>query len=85
MRYLDIHELENSDDNYKSQLLEWGQKEGHSISYKLVSKFKMDKRDRFRIAVFLNGEEIAVAEDYNKKSAEQIASSHAIKSLNIRN
>ena len=85
MRYLDIHELENSDDNYKSQLLEWGQKEGRTIAYKLVSKFKMDKRDRFRIAVFLDGDEISIAEDYNKKSAEQIASSMAIKSLNIRN
>jgi len=85
MRYLDIHDLENNDDNYKSQLLEWGQKEGRAIAYKLVSKYKMDKRDRFRIAVYLDGDEISVAEDYNKKSAEQIASSLAIKNLNIRN
>ena len=84
MRYLDIHELENSDDNYKSQLLEWGQKEGRAISYKLMGKFKHDKRDRFRIGVFLDGEEISTAEDYNKKSAEQIASSFALKTLNIR-
>ncbi len=84
MRYLDIHELETSDDNYKSQLLEWGQKEGRLISYKLVSKFKMDKRDRFRISVFLDGQEVSTAEDYNKKSAEQIASSFALKTLNIR-
>ena len=45
MRYLDIHDLEKSDDNYKSQLLEWGQKEGRAISYKLMGKFKHDKRD----------------------------------------
>ncbi|MBT8189977.1 MAG: ribonuclease III [Saprospiraceae bacterium] len=84
MRYLDIHDLETSDDNYKSQLLEWGQKEGRLISYKLVSKFKLDKRDRFRISVYLDGEEISTAEDFNKKSAEQIASSFALKNLNIR-
>ncbi len=83
MRYLDIHDLETVDDNYKSQLLEWGQKEGHLISYKLVNKFKQEKRDRFRIAVYLNGKEISTAEDYNKKSAEQIASSFALKNLNI--
>ena len=83
MQLLDVHELENSDDNYKSQLLEWGQKEGKNISYKLLSKYKLDKRDRFKIAVYLDGKEISSAEDYNKKSAEQIASSHAIKSLNI--
>ena len=85
MRYLDIHELETSDDNYKSQLLEWGQKEGRNISYKLISKYKMDKRDRFKIGVFLDGNEISTAEDYNKKSAEQIASSKALKALNIVN
>jgi len=84
MKYLDVHELERSDDNYKSQLLEWGQKEGRQISYKLINKYKLDKRDRFKIAVFLDGEEVCRAEDFNKKSAEQIASSTALKKLNIR-
>jgi len=85
MRYLDIHELETSDDNYKSQLLEWGQKEGRTIAYKLISKYKLDKRDRFRIGVYLDGKEISTAEDFNKKSAEQTASSLALKNLNIVN
>ncbi len=83
MRYLDIHDLENNDDNYKSQLLEWGQKEGHNISYKLLSKYKIDKRDRFKIGVYLDGKELSNAEDFNKKAAEQTASSIALKSLNI--
>jgi len=83
MKLLDVHELETSDDNYKSQLLEWGQKEGRSINYKLLNKYKLDKRDRFKIAVYLDGKEVSIAEDYNKKSAEQIASQIAIKSLNI--
>jgi len=83
IKYLDMHELETSDDNYKSQLLEWGQKEGHNIAYKLINKYKHDKRDRFKVGVYLNGEEITVADDYNKKSAEQIASSQALKTLNI--
>ncbi len=83
MKYLDIHELESSDDNYKSQLLEWGQKESKIVAYKLVSKFKQDKRDRFRISVFLEGNHVATAEDYNKKSAEQMASKQALRILNI--
>ena len=83
MKYLDIHELESNDDNYKSQLLEWGQKESKLISYKLVNKYKEDKRDRFRISVFLEGSQIATAEDFNKKSAEQMASKQALKILNI--
>lgn len=83
IKYLDMHTLETSDDNYKSQLLEWGQKEGRLISYKLLNKYKHDKRDRFKIGVYLDGKEISVADDYNKKSAEQIASNRALNTLNI--
>jgi ribonuclease-3 len=83
MKYLDVHSLENYDDNYKSQLLEWCQKNGKEVDYRLLQKFKYDKRDRFKVAVTVDGREIAIAEDFNKKSAEQNASSIALKRLHI--
>lgn len=83
MKYLDIHALETQDDNYKSLLLEWCQKQSKDISYETLSKFKMDKRDRFKVAVIIDGEQMATAEDFNKKSAEQSASKKAIKALAI--
>ena len=73
------------DDNFKSQLLEWCQKNGKEITYELVSKYKSDKRDRFRIAVMVEGQAIAEAEDYNKKNAEQIASEKAMLKMGILN
>ena len=82
-RYLNIHELENRDDNFKSRLLEWGQKENKTIEFKMVDKFKLDKRDRFKIAVFIDGKEMSFAEEYNKKSAEQKAASTALEKLDI--
>lgn len=81
--YLDIHELESFDDNYKSQLLEWCQKNGKTVSYKMVSKYKFEKRDRFKVAVLIDGEKLAVADDFNKKSAEQSASERAMQILGI--
>jgi len=81
--YLDIHELESFDDNYKSQLLEWCQKNGKTVSYKMVSKYKFEKRDRFKVAVLIDGEKVAIADDFNKKSAEQTASEKAMKILGI--
>jgi len=83
MKYLDIHELETKDDNYKSLLLEWCQKQCKDISYQTISKFKMDKRDRFKVGVLIDGKQVATAEDFNKKSAEQLASRKAIKTLSI--
>ena len=83
MKYLDIHELEQVDDNHKSILLEWCQKSNKEINFKLVSRLKQNKRDFFTVAVNLDGEDIATAQDFNKKSAEQTASKIAIKKLNI--
>ncbi len=82
-KYLDIHELETYDDNYKSQLLEWSQKNGKTVTYKVIAKYKFEKRDRFKVAVLLDGNKIATADDFNKKSAEQMASEKALVVLGI--
>lgn len=82
-KYVDMNHLELYDDNFKSQLLEWCQKNTKEIDFRVISKFKTDKRDRFKIGVFINGIEIATAEDFNKKNAEQVASEIAITQLGI--
>ncbi|MEO0338208.1 MAG: putative dsRNA-binding protein, partial [Bacteroidota bacterium] len=82
-KYVNIHQLERVDDNYKSQLLEWCQKNGKVVNYKLLARYKYEKRDRFKVAVMIDGNRLAVADDYNKKSAEQSASEKAMISLGI--
>lgn len=84
MKFLDIHALEHADDNYKSMLLEWCQKHGKQVGYKVISKSKLDKRDRFKVAVLIDGEKVSTAEDFNKKSAEQSASLKAVKLFSIK-
>jgi len=79
--YLDIHKMEKSDDNFKSQLLEWCQKNGKDVTYEVLDRFKVDKRDRFKVAVLVDGDQLAEAEDYNKKSAEQSASQLALQRI----
>ena len=81
--YLNIHELESYDDNYKSQLLEWCQKNGQTVNYKVIARYKFEKRDRFKVAVMIDGKKMATADDFNKKSAEQTASEKAMHSLGI--
>jgi len=83
MQHIDVHKLESLDDNYKSLLLEWAQKYGKIVEYKLIAKSKLNKRDRFKVGVFIDGSQVASAEDFNKKSAEQIASSSVINKLEI--
>ena len=82
--YVDIDHLETFDDNYKSQLLEHCQKNGRKVDYAVVKRFKQDKRDRFKVAVKVDGRQMAVGEDFNKKSAEQIASKRALLDMGLK-
>jgi len=81
--YLDVRQLETYDDNYKSQLLEWCQKSNKVVSYRVDSKFKFDNRDRFKVSVLIDEEEKASAEDFSKKSAEQLASQKALRIMGV--
>lgn len=78
-QYLDVHELETTNTNYKSQLLEYSQKNQKTIAYDVLEHFRTkNNRERFKIAVLIDGKSVAVAEDYSKKSAEQKASEKAL-------
>jgi len=83
--YVNVHRLERVDENYKSQLLEHCQKNGQTVSYKLLARYKFEKRDRFKVAVLIDGKKLATADDFNKKSAEQTASEKAMLSMGILN
>lgn len=76
--YLDLHELEKHDDNFKSKLLEYCQKYGKEVEYVVMEKALIDKRDHFKISVLIDGKPLAYGQDFNKKAAEQMASERAL-------
>jgi ribonuclease-3 len=83
-KHLDVHFLENLNDNFKSLLLEYCQKHQKSINYELLEQSKtQNNREKFRVAVLLDNEQFAEAEDFNKKSAEQEASRLALVRLGV--
>lgn len=83
-QYIDVHELENVNTNYKSQLLEYSQKNQKTISYNVLEHYRTkNNRERFKIAVLLDGKSLATAEDYSKKSAEQRASEKALIQMGV--
>jgi ribonuclease-3 len=83
-KHLDVHFLENLNDNFKSLLLEYCQKQQKTISYELLEHSKSKhNREKFRVAVLLDNEQYAEGEDFNKKSAEQEASRIALVKLGV--
>lgn len=83
-QYIDVHRLETLDTNYKSQLLEYSQKNQKNISYSLMEHYRTkSNRERFRISVSLDDKILAIAEGFSKKSAEQEASHRALKKMGL--
>lgn len=77
--HIDVHELETTNNNYKSQLLEHCQKSQKIVSYEVVEHYRTkNNRERFKVAVLVDTEQLATAEDFSKKSAEQSASKKAL-------
>jgi ribonuclease-3 len=83
-KYIDVHELETLNTNYKSQLLEYCQKNHKTIEYELIKHYRSkENRERFKIGVKVAGENAGMAEDFSKKSAEQQASKKALRKLGL--
>lgn len=76
--YYNIHKLEFTNNNFKSLLLEYCQKNRLALEYRLMKQYKRSRRDCFEVAVCVGGSELARAEDFSKKSAEQSASQKAL-------
>ncbi|MGE5355154.1 MAG: ribonuclease III [Deltaproteobacteria bacterium] len=81
--FIDMDDLENNDDNYKSQLLEWAQKMGKNVNFSMNEKDKLNGRDYYKIILSIDEKKICESEAYNKKSAEQKAAFIALKQLKI--
>ena len=70
------------DENFKSQLLEFSQAEGHGVPRYLTIKEEGPDHDRtFTIEVYIDNEPYGVGMGKNKKDAEQAAAEKALQKL----
>ena len=85
-RFVDVHELENTQHNYKSLLLEHCQRLHQAINYEVLEHYRSkNNREKFKISVKIGDKQLAIAEDFSKKSAEQSASRKALVILGLLN
>ncbi|HYV92209.1 MAG TPA: ribonuclease III [Chitinophagales bacterium] len=81
--YLDIEDIEISEFNYKSKLLEWSQKAGKSLTFTLKHHTRSHHHTLYKIAAMIDGKEYGTGEDTNKKKAEKQAAKHAFEVLQL--
>src|SRR5690606_6954198 len=82
--FVDIHQLENTETNFKSRLIEWCQHHGKEIVFQKVKKDEEESNYRlFTVEALIDGEVKGIGQDYNKKNAEKIAAEKACEELKV--
>ena len=81
--HYDLEQLITVSSNFKSKLIEWGQREGKEVRFEIVSVQKGRLHKEFTAQVFVAGDEMGVGFGNSKKKAEQDAAFKTCEKLNI--
>lgn len=79
--HLDLEEVLKTEDNYKSRLIEWCQKERRTFSFEVEEECEDKTHPRFSIVVRIDGAVTGRGTGRSKKSAEQEAARVACSKL----
>ena len=79
--HVDLHALELTENNFKSRILNWGQKDKHTVVFEVVEEDAKSKLIKVRLIV--DEKEVSTGTDFVKKKAEQIAAETACKQLGL--
>lgn len=83
--HFDLEELEKSEMNHKSTLLEYCQKNKLELEYKVIKELGTGYRKQFEVEVIIDGKQMATARDYSIKGAEKLAAEKAFIQINSEN
>ena len=82
--HVDIHQLERSDNNYKSQLIEWGQKNKREVDFETLQNTETGHKNLpFVSEIRIDGQLVGKGEGYSKKEAQQNSACKALIFLGI--
>ena len=79
-KFINLKHLINTDTNYKSQIIEWGQK--YQVVVNFTTKLEENRTDKFISTVIIKNENYGEGRGVSKKEAEQDAAKKAIENIN---
>ena len=82
-QFVDLHEIEQKDSNFKSQLIEWSQKNKKEVKFETTEEEVKDKSKppRFVAVVEVNNKVLGKGTGTSKKEAQQNAANETLKKL----
>ena len=82
--HVDLHELEKNDNNFKSQLIEWGQKNKREVEFDTRENTDTGNNKLPFISIIrIDGQIVGKGEGYSKKEAQQNSACKALINLDI--
>lgn len=81
--HINIQEVIDNHHNYKSTLIEWSQKQGKSIAFKIVNEEGSKHAKEFTSHVLIDNKSVGRGVGFSKKKAEQAAAQKACHFLKI--
>ena len=74
--------MSKEDDNFKSKLIEWGQKTQYRVEFELVNEnITGTNSPTFRSRVLIEGVEAGTGFGYSKKESQQLAAKEAMRHI----
>lgn len=81
--YMDLEQLKDHTDNFKSVLNQWCQKNGKTLRFKVIAETGRNHNRNYTIAATIDNKEHGRADGRSKKQAEQLASEIACQNMGI--
>lgn len=72
--HIDLEQLQQTEVNFKSRLLEWTQKRKQHLEFRLLEEINEGHRKLFHVQIFIDNKGYAECTDSSLKRAEQLAS-----------
>lgn len=79
--HLDIEEVVATESNYKSRIIEWAQKEKHTVEFKTIEEEATSNGKLYKVDIIIDGEALAFGQDFSIKGAEKVAAEKACNQL----
>lgn len=79
--HLDMDEIEKTDTNFKSKILEYAQREKKQLEFKVIEELGEGHRKQYVVELLIDSVPVSRGLDYSIKSAEQTAAEKACEKL----
>jgi ribonuclease-3 len=79
--HYDLDELINTDTNFKSKFIEWGQRERKTVGFIIIGDIGSGYNKQYVVDATVNGRMAGRGQDFSIKGAEQSAAMKAMETL----